>query len=108
MYVLHSLQGQLFGIQDLIAFLNSAKVEHNFRFLGKIVFHTIRPKDLREFSPLYTLLTLGLVNLSPILVVRPLLLWINISFMNGGDKLCFTLNISIATQGRSVVSGLTH
>ena len=97
MYVLHNLQGQLFGIHDLIVFLNSAKVEHTLRFLGSIVFHTMGPKDLREFSPLYTLLTLGLANLSPILVVRPLLLWSNISFINGGDKLFFTLNISIAT-----------
>ena len=97
MYVLHNLQGQLLGIQALIEFLNSAKVEHTLSLSGNIVFHTRGPKDLREFSPLYTLFSLGLVNLSPLLVACALLLWLNISFIKGGDSLFFTLNISIAT-----------
>ena len=87
MKVLHSLQGQLLGVHDLREFLNSAKLEHTFSLLGNIVFHTIGPNDRKEFSPLYTLLTLGLTNFSPILVAGLSLLWSNISIMNGGDKL---------------------
>ena len=82
MYVLHNLQGRVFGIHDLIVFLKSTKVDHTLRLLGSIVFRTMGPKDLREFSPLYTLLTLGLANLSPILVMRHC--HSNISFINGG------------------------
>ena len=58
MYVLHNLQGQLLGIHDLIEFLISAKLEHTLNLFGNIVFHTIGPKDLREFSPVYTLMAL--------------------------------------------------
>ena len=49
---LHNLHGQLSGIHDFIAFLKSNKFEHDLRFSGIILFHTIGPKFRNEFSPL--------------------------------------------------------
>ena len=87
MYVLHNLQGQFWGTQDLMECLKSTKFEHTLSLSGNIVFHTMGPKDRKEFSPLYTLLTLGLTNLSPNLVTRSLLLRSNMSFIRGRQRL---------------------
>ena len=50
--VLHSLQGQLLGVQDLMRFLNSLRLLHDFSSSESIVFHTIGPKLLKDCSPL--------------------------------------------------------
>ena len=66
--VLHSLQGQLSGIQCFILFLNSAKLEQDFNSSESMLFHTIGPKFRRELTPLLTVLTLALVNVEPDLI----------------------------------------
>ena len=95
MYVLHNSQGQLTGFHDLMELLNFSRLSHSFRLLGSILFHTIGPKLLKDLSPLFTVSTFGLVNDVPDLV--SLVVTLKISFMNGGDKSCLTLYISMAT-----------
>ena len=96
-YVLQSSHAQLFGVQDFIEFLNSSRLMHSLSLSGSIVFQTMGPKLRNDLSPFLTDSTLGLAKVSPDLVPFSLTLWVNISFMNGGDKLCLTLNISMAT-----------
>ena len=97
MYVLQILHGQFFGIHDLIESLNSDKLVQLFILLGSILFQTMGPKLLREHSPFFTELTLGLENFTPILVFIPVSSILNISFIKGGEKSFFALYISIAT-----------
>ena len=93
---MHNLQGQFWGIQDLISLLNWFNVVHSLSRLGNSSFHTIGPNARKELSPIKTVLTLGLTNVFSCLVSRPLFNW-NKSHMKEGHSLIFTLNISIAT-----------
>ena len=77
-----------------MALLNFSRLSHSFILFGNI-FHTIGPKLLKDLSPLFTVFTLGRENEVPDLV--DLSFTLKISFMNGGDKSCLTLYISMAT-----------
>ena len=57
----------------------------------------IGPKLLKDLSPFLTECTCGRTKESPDLVPWLFSFWQNISFIKGGDKSCFALNISIAT-----------
>ena len=57
MYDLHSLQGQLDGIQDIIFCLNCNKSVNSFISLG-IIFQILGPKCLIDSMPNLTVCTL--------------------------------------------------
>ena len=100
-YVLQSVHLQLSGIQDLTFSLKFSNDSQLFSLSGNIVFHKSGPKLLSECSPLLTLSTFGLRNLSPPdLVPPPSPTWVNNSCIKGGDNLFFTLYISMANCWR--------
>ena len=91
MYTLHNSQGQLSGVQDLIEFLNCARLVQLLSPSGTMIFQTMGPKLRKDRSPFLTESTCGRTKLSPDLVPILLPLWIKSSFINGGDKSCLTL-----------------
>ena len=82
-----------YTIQSLIDCLRICKLRLHFKFSGNIWFPIIGPNLRKDRSPKFTVLTLGLWNLSFPLTLR----WVKMSCIKMGDKPFFTLYISIAS-----------
>ena len=72
---LHSLQGQFSGTHNLTLSLNFSRLVADFKLLGSILFQTMGPKFLNDYSPLYTVFISGLIKVTADLNVEISLCW---------------------------------